>query len=97
MPPNQTWRMFGDFRASCAYFDIETTGMSAYDEVTAIALYDGRAVFFKAENPEKNQAPADALPQRRIQTLADAAAWIQQNWPDFDLETNCPATWRGSR
>ncbi len=44
LPPAQVWRLFGEFRAACAYLDIETTGMSAYDDVTAIALYDGRSV-----------------------------------------------------
>lgn len=29
--------------------------------------------------------------------LHDAATWIQQNWPDFDLETNHPVTWRGEQ
>ena len=34
------------------------------------------------------------LAQRRFHNLHDAAAWIEQNWPDFDLETNHPMTWR---
>src|SRR5437868_2406837 len=44
LPPAELWRLFGDFRMSCAYLDIETTGMSTYDQVTAIALFDGRTV-----------------------------------------------------
>jgi uncharacterized protein YprB with RNaseH-like and TPR domain len=43
LPSGQQWRLFHDFRASCAYLDIETTGLSAgTDYVTTIALYDGR-------------------------------------------------------
>jgi hypothetical protein len=34
---------------------------------------------------------------RRFHNLHDAAAWIQQNWPDFDLETNHPVTWRSQK
>ena len=34
------------------------------------------------------------LAQRRFHNLHDAAAWIEQNWPDSDLETNHPMTWR---
>ena len=34
------------------------------------------------------------LAQRQFHNLHDAAAWIEQNWPDFDLETNHPMTWR---
>jgi uncharacterized protein YprB with RNaseH-like and TPR domain len=44
LPAAQSWRLFRDFREGCAYLDIETTGMAAYDHVTTIALYDGRTV-----------------------------------------------------
>ncbi len=44
LPAAQSWRLFADFRSSCAYLDIETTGMDASDHVTTIALYDGRTV-----------------------------------------------------
>jgi hypothetical protein len=64
-----------------------------------LALYDGEPIFSKrrASDEKKPALAAGALTARRFHTLHDAAAWIQQNWPDFDLETNCPATWRGSR
>jgi uncharacterized protein YprB with RNaseH-like and TPR domain len=38
------WRLFADFRQQCAYFDIETTGLSARDQITTAALYDGRQI-----------------------------------------------------
>lgn len=45
-----------------------------------------------AARPARN---ADvATPERRFHNLHDAAAWIEQNWPAFDLETNHPMTWR---
>ena len=44
LPSAQSWRLFGDFRAGCAYLDVETTGMSYSAVVTTIALYDGRQV-----------------------------------------------------
>jgi len=38
------WRLFGEFRHSVAYLDIETTGMGGPDDyITAIGLYDGRS------------------------------------------------------
>jgi uncharacterized protein YprB with RNaseH-like and TPR domain len=40
----QSWRLFGDFRESCAYLDIETTGMASNDHITTICLYDGRSI-----------------------------------------------------
>jgi uncharacterized protein len=44
LPAAQAWRLFGDFRAHCAYLDIETTGMSAADTITTVALYDGKTI-----------------------------------------------------
>ena len=44
LPAAQSWRLFADFRARCAYLDIETTGMESYDIVTTIALYDGKTI-----------------------------------------------------
>jgi len=45
LPSNQSWRLFPDFRDSTAYLDIETTGLDRhFNEITTIALYDGRAI-----------------------------------------------------
>ena len=44
LPTNQHWRLYGDFQDSCAFIDIETTGLSHFDEITTIVLYDGRRV-----------------------------------------------------
>lgn len=42
---DQHWRLFGDFRDSVAYVDIETTGLDKnHDHITTIALYDGKEV-----------------------------------------------------
>jgi uncharacterized protein YprB with RNaseH-like and TPR domain len=44
LPSAESWRLYSDFRAGVAYLDIETTGLESYDQVTTIALYDGRTV-----------------------------------------------------
>jgi uncharacterized protein YprB with RNaseH-like and TPR domain len=44
LPAAESWRLFADFRARCAYLDIETTGMDAWDQITTIALYGGGVV-----------------------------------------------------
>ena len=45
LPSSQHWRLFPDFRASTAYLDIETTGMTySANPITTIALYDGTSV-----------------------------------------------------
>ena len=39
------WRLFGDFLKTCAYVDIETTGLAPpWDIITTIALYDGKEI-----------------------------------------------------
>ena len=38
------WRLLGEFRSAVAYLDIETTGLGSYDQITTIALYDGRQI-----------------------------------------------------
>ena len=46
LPFNQFWRFFPEFRESTAYLDIETTGLDTWgNEITTIALYDGKFVF----------------------------------------------------
>jgi hypothetical protein len=62
-----------------------------------LVFYDGNPVLGKPESADGERPAHEQAPPRRFHNLHDAAAWIQQNWPDFDLETNCPVTWRGSR
>jgi uncharacterized protein YprB with RNaseH-like and TPR domain len=45
LPSSQSWRMFPEFRDSTVYLDIETTGLDrSFNEITTIALYDGRVI-----------------------------------------------------
>ncbi len=45
LPPGEHWRLFAEFKEAVAYVDIETTGLSAgFNEITTIALYDGRDI-----------------------------------------------------
>jgi uncharacterized protein YprB with RNaseH-like and TPR domain len=41
LPSSCQWRLFADYRDSCAFLDIETTGLGWSDAITTIALYDG--------------------------------------------------------
>ncbi len=60
-----------------------------------LVLHDGQSVFSRDENQDGEPPARGSMPQRQFHNLQDAAAWIQKNWPDFDLETNHPVTWRG--
>ncbi len=44
LPANQHFRLFPEFRDTCAYLDIETTGLDASAHITTIALYNGKDV-----------------------------------------------------
>ncbi len=72
-----------------------------------LVLHDGRPVFLNPKLPDNNRSanaspPPAAAAQpaplvRQFHNLHEAAAWIAKNWPDFDLETNHPVTWRGGK
>ena len=52
---SQHWRLFPDFRHRLAFLDIETTGLAYQDEITTIAIYDGRSIrhYVNGENLEE--------------------------------------------
>lgn len=53
LPTEEHWRIYGDFRGSVAYLDIETTGLyGAGNVITTIAVYDGERVrcYVQGEN-----------------------------------------------
>jgi uncharacterized protein YprB with RNaseH-like and TPR domain len=76
LPAPQVWRLFADFRDRCAYLDIETTGMGPTAHVTAIALYDGRAVRTYAHGQNLDAFAADVAGYRLLVTY---------NGKSFDL------------
>jgi uncharacterized protein YprB with RNaseH-like and TPR domain len=55
LPSHLLWRLFPDFRHTIAYLDIETTGLTSWDNsITTIALYDGDSIYqyIQGENLE---------------------------------------------
>ncbi len=44
LPSALIWRIFPQVRHDTAYLDIETTGLESWDEITTIALYDGKNI-----------------------------------------------------
>jgi uncharacterized protein YprB with RNaseH-like and TPR domain len=68
LPAPQLWRLFADFRDRCAYLDIETTGMGPTAHVTAIALYDGRAVRTYVHGRNLDDFAADVADYRLLVT-----------------------------
>ena len=60
MPQNQCWRLFPEFRRSTVYLDIETTGLDGYfNDITAIALYDGQSIKTYVQRQNLDDFPED--------------------------------------
>jgi uncharacterized protein len=59
LPSDQQWRLFPDFREKVAYLDIETTGLSDEDQITTIAVYDGRSIFHYVQGQNLNRFKED--------------------------------------
>jgi uncharacterized protein len=76
LPFNQHWRLYQDFQDSCAFVDIETTGLSAFDEITTIVLYDGRSVRHYVNGDNLDNFPAD---------VKDCALLVTYNGKCFDI------------
>jgi hypothetical protein len=63
-----------------------------------LLFHNGEPVYLRPTVAGKTPPAKDegsTSPPRRFHNIYDAAKWIEQNWPDFDLETNHPITWRG--
>jgi uncharacterized protein YprB with RNaseH-like and TPR domain len=59
LPSHQQWRLFPAFREKVAYLDIETTGLSDNDQITTIAIYDGRSIFHYVQGQNLNRFRED--------------------------------------
>lgn len=68
-----------------------------------LVLLDGQRMFLPMPSKSSQgdsqlaSATSEPPPVRRFKTMHDAAEWIQQNWPDFDLDATHPVTFRGER
>lgn len=68
LPTKQCWRLFHDFRDSCAFVDIETTGLSLFDKITTIVMYDGRTIRHYVNGDNLDRFPEDAKEYRLLVT-----------------------------
>ena len=69
LPAAQSWRLFHDFRDSCAFLDIETTGMPGWGHVTTIALYDGISVRHYVHGQNLHDFARDVAASRLLVTF----------------------------
>jgi len=60
LPTNEHWRMFGDFRGSVAYLDIETNGLAGSGTyITTIAVYDGKTISYYVKDRDLHRFRED--------------------------------------
>jgi len=76
LPSGQQYRLFNDFHQTAVYLDIETTGLSPWDEITTIALYDGKKVRYYVQGDNLEQFIPD---------IEDYGLIITFNGKTFDL------------
>ena len=90
LPNREAWRYYEAFEDTCAYVDIETTGLTECDHLTVVGIYDGSEVktFIQGRN-------LDDLPRE----LSRYGLIVTYNGATFDLpfiERFYPMTFRKS-
>lgn len=76
LPSNQHFRFFPEFRDSCAYLDIETTGLDASSSITTIAVYDGQDILWFVQGQNLHEFP---------DTIKNYKVLITYNGRSFDI------------
>ncbi len=77
LPAKHQWRLYHDFQGSCAFVDIETTGLSWWtNTITTIAIYDGQTIRCYVNGDNLHDFPTDVM---KYQVL------VTYNGKQFDI------------
>ena len=77
LPASQHWRLYRDFQHSCAFVDIETTGLDCWSgEITTVVLYDGQSIRYYVNGDNLDEFPRD---------VANYALLVTYNGKCFDV------------
>jgi uncharacterized protein YprB with RNaseH-like and TPR domain len=76
LPSNQQWRLYWDFRDTCAFVDIETTDRFWPAEITTAVLYDGQTIRYYVNGRNLDEFPRD---------VKDYALLVTFNGKTFDV------------
>jgi len=76
LPGGEHWRLYENFRNDAAFFDIETTGLSRYSDVTTVSVRRGGDTTTLVQGRD--------LTQNRLADLLDAPLLVTFNGRTFD-------------
>ena len=101
LPKSESWRLYSFFKEDAVFLDIETSGLTNYDVITVIGLYDGinTKTMIKGINLDVNHLKKELEKYKLIVTYNGASfdlPFIKKRHPDllpkiphFDLRTAC--------
>ena len=78
MPQNQCWRLYNYFKDEVVFLDIETTGLSRYDQILMVGMYDGNETKILLKN-------ANLEPQYLKDYLKQFKLIVTFNGASFDI------------
>jgi uncharacterized protein YprB with RNaseH-like and TPR domain len=91
LPASEHWRLYPEFRDSVAYVDIETTGLGgAGDQITTIALYDGRSIRHYVQGHNLAEFARDIREYRLLVTYNGKCFDLPMLRASFGLELDQP-------
>jgi len=76
LPASQHFRLFPEFRNSCVFLDIETTGLETTSIITTIAMYDGRSTRYYVQGKNLDNF---------IEDIQEYQVIVTYNGKSFDL------------
>ncbi len=76
LPASQHFRLFPEFRNSCVFLDIETTGLESTSIITTIAMYDGRSTRYYIQGKNLDNF---------IEDIQEYQVIVTYNGKSFDL------------
>jgi hypothetical protein len=101
LPQSEMWRLYSFFKDEAVFLDIETTGVSSFDDITVIGLFDGleTKTMIKGINLDYNKLKEELKKYKLIITYNGSTfdiPFIKKRYPDllpeipnFDLRVAC--------
>ncbi|GAB4302924.1 MAG: ribonuclease H-like domain-containing protein [Myxococcota bacterium] len=90
LPSEEQWRLFGEFRGSCAYIDIETGLDAGRDIITTASLWDGKEIMWYVNGDNLREFPERLLEYKLAVTYNGKCFDMPFIARFFGVEVNIP-------